>query len=184
MASRSASLVDMENDQAHRHRLCPTHPARKLLGLALHADNGFVVRKAEGSSPTPARQAGDERQIARRRRPRCPVRDVATTFAIIGENRKLLVFPALRKSRNDRGKGVRLQRYLRTVGKGDIKTFAMAAGLTCRIRPGRTLRGHERNGGMAGGTGAGAGRGRRRAFRRTGEAWFRGPTPLGAESAV
>lgn len=49
--------------------------------------------------------------------------------AIIGENRKLLVFPVSEIPEMARGKGVRLQRY-RDGGISDIKTFNLAEGLT------------------------------------------------------
>ncbi|WP_024878072.1 DNA topoisomerase IV subunit A [Methylosinus sp. LW3] len=49
--------------------------------------------------------------------------------AIIGENRKLLVFPLAEAPQMARGKGVRLQRY-KDGGVADAKVFALADGLT------------------------------------------------------
>ncbi|WP_245433813.1 DNA gyrase C-terminal beta-propeller domain-containing protein [Methylocystis hirsuta] len=49
--------------------------------------------------------------------------------AIIGENRKLLVFPLSEASRMARGKGVRMQRY-KDGGVSDAKVFALKDGLT------------------------------------------------------
>ena len=49
--------------------------------------------------------------------------------AIIGENRKLLVFPLDQIPEMTRGKGVRLQKY-KEGGVSDVKTFALADGLT------------------------------------------------------
>ncbi|ATQ68100.1 MULTISPECIES: DNA topoisomerase IV subunit A [Methylosinus] len=49
--------------------------------------------------------------------------------AIIGENRKLLVFPLSEAPQMARGKGVRLQRY-KDGGVADAKVFALADGLT------------------------------------------------------
>ena len=50
-------------------------------------------------------------------------------IAIIGENRKLLVFPLSEAPRMARGKGVRMQRY-KDGGVSDAKVFALADGLS------------------------------------------------------
>ena len=50
-------------------------------------------------------------------------------IAIIGENRKLLVFPLSEAPRMARGKGVRMQRY-KDGGVADAKVFALKDGLT------------------------------------------------------
>ncbi len=57
--------------------------------------------------------------------------------AIIGENRKLLVFPLAQVPEMARGKGVRLQRY-RDGGLADAKVFTLANGLTWQDSSGRT----------------------------------------------
>jgi topoisomerase-4 subunit A len=58
--------------------------------------------------------------------------------AIIGENRKLLVFPLAEAPQMARGKGVRLQRY-KDGGVADAKVFALAGGLTWVDSSGRTF---------------------------------------------
>ena len=58
--------------------------------------------------------------------------------AIIGENRKLLVFPLDQVPEMARGKGVRLQRY-KEGGVADVKTFALKDGLTWLDSAGRTF---------------------------------------------
>ena len=58
--------------------------------------------------------------------------------AIIGENRKLLVFPLAEAPQMARGKGVRLQRY-KDGGVADAKVFALADGLTWIDSSGRTF---------------------------------------------
>jgi topoisomerase-4 subunit A len=58
--------------------------------------------------------------------------------AIIGENRKLLVFPLAEAPQMARGKGVRLQRY-KDGGVADAKVFALADGLTWVDSSGRTF---------------------------------------------
>jgi len=58
--------------------------------------------------------------------------------AIIGENRKLLVFPLSEAPRMARGKGVRMQRY-KDGGSSDAKVFALADGLSWRDASGRVF---------------------------------------------
>jgi topoisomerase-4 subunit A len=69
---------------------------------------------------------------------------VGDHVAIIGENRKLLVFPLNQVPELARGKGVRLQKY-RDGGIADVKTFPVAEGLTWKDSAGRlfTLLGTE-----------------------------------------
>ncbi|MGP9821817.1 DNA topoisomerase IV subunit A [Salinarimonas sp. NSM] len=57
--------------------------------------------------------------------------------AIVGENRKLLVFPLAQVPEMSRGKGVRLQRY-RDGGVSDAKIFTLVDGLTWVDTSGRT----------------------------------------------
>ena len=66
-----------------------------------------------------------------------PIAADADSVAILGENRKLLVFPLADVPEMGRGKGVRLQKY-KDGGVADIKTFALAAGLTWQDTAGRT----------------------------------------------
>ncbi|MFG1183013.1 MULTISPECIES: DNA topoisomerase IV subunit A [Xanthobacter] len=57
--------------------------------------------------------------------------------AVIGENRKMLVFPLNQIPEMSRGRGVRLQRY-KDGGLSDLKVFPMATGLTWEDTSGRT----------------------------------------------
>ena len=57
--------------------------------------------------------------------------------AVIGDNRKLLVFPLVQVPEMARGKGVRLQRY-KDGGLIDAKVFALKDGLTWKDTSGRT----------------------------------------------
>jgi topoisomerase IV subunit A len=57
--------------------------------------------------------------------------------AIIGENRKLLIFPSKQVPEMTRGKGVRLQRY-KDGGVSDAKVFKLKEGLTWKDTSGRT----------------------------------------------
>jgi topoisomerase-4 subunit A len=58
--------------------------------------------------------------------------------AVIGENRKLLVFPLAQVPHMARGKGVRLQRF-KDGGLSDARVFALGDGLTWRDSAGRTF---------------------------------------------
>jgi topoisomerase-4 subunit A len=57
--------------------------------------------------------------------------------AVIGQNRKLIVFPLTQVPEMTRGKGVRLQRY-KDGGISDAKVFRLTEGLTWRDTAGRT----------------------------------------------
>ena len=60
----------------------------------------------------------------------------ATTFAVIGENRKVLVFALEQVPEMARGRGVRLQHY-NDGGLSDVKTFKAAEGLSFTDAAGR-----------------------------------------------
>jgi len=57
--------------------------------------------------------------------------------AVVGENRKLLVFPLAELEEMARGKGTRLQRY-KDGGLSDATTFDLADGLAWKDPAGRT----------------------------------------------
>ena len=57
-------------------------------------------------------------------------------MAVVGENRKLVIFPLVQVPEMTRGKGVRLQRY-KDGGIADLKCFAMDEGLTWQDSAGR-----------------------------------------------
>jgi topoisomerase-4 subunit A len=58
--------------------------------------------------------------------------------AVVGENRKLLVFPLAQVPEMARGKGVRLQRY-KDGGLSDARVFSLVDGLTWKDSAGRTF---------------------------------------------
>jgi topoisomerase-4 subunit A len=127
-------IVDMENDQdivtAFVHA-----GARKLL-LASHDGNGFIVPEAEVVANT---RKG--KQVMNVRSPDEAVRCVTVSgdhVAVVGDNRKMLVFPLTDVPEMGRGKGVRLQKY-KDGGLGDIKTFDMASGLSWQDSADRTF---------------------------------------------
>jgi topoisomerase-4 subunit A len=66
-----------------------------------------------------------------------PVKGDDDHLAVVGTNRKLLIFPLTELPEMTRGKGVILQRY-KTGGKlADIKALRLADGLTWTLQGGR-----------------------------------------------
>ncbi|MEP9389221.1 DNA topoisomerase IV subunit A [Mesorhizobium sp. KR9-304] len=127
-------IVDMENDQdivtAFVH-----DPKRKLL-LVSHAGNGFTVPEAEVVANT---RKG--KQVMNVKSPdeasHCAVLS-GDHVAIVGENRKMLIFPLAEIPEMARGKGVRLQKY-KDGGVLDMKTFTVAEGLSWQDSADRTF---------------------------------------------
>jgi topoisomerase-4 subunit A len=127
-------IVDMDND--HDIVTAFVHdPKRKLL-LVSHDGNGFIVPEEEVVANTRKGKqvmnvkAPDEAQ-------RCvPV--AGDHLAIVGENRKMLVFPLAEIPEMGRGKGVRLQKY-KDGGVLDLKTFTLAGGLSWQDSADRTF---------------------------------------------
>ncbi|MER8403898.1 DNA topoisomerase IV subunit A [Mesorhizobium sp. M0185] len=127
-------IVDMDNDQdivtAFVH-----DPKRKLL-LVSHDGNGFIVPEEEVVANTRKGKqvmnvkAPDEAQ-------RC-MSVAGDHLAIVGENRKMLVFPLAEIPEMGRGKGVRLQKY-KDGGVLDLKTFTLASGLSWQDSADRTF---------------------------------------------
>ncbi|MGU3398526.1 DNA topoisomerase IV subunit A [Brucellaceae bacterium D45D] len=127
-------LVDMENDQdiltAFVH-----DPAAKLL-LVSHEGNGFVVPESEAIANTRKGKqvmnvkAPDEAKLCQR--------ISGDHIAVVGENRKMVVFPLADIPEMTRGKGVRLQKY-KDGGVSDVRTFALAEGLTWQDSAERTF---------------------------------------------
>ncbi|MFC5386400.1 DNA topoisomerase IV subunit A [Aquamicrobium segne] len=118
-------MVDMETDQdivtAFVHE-----PGRKLL-LASYQGNGFIVSEDEIVANTRKGRQVMNVKLPDEARFCTPV--TGDHVAIIGENRKMLVFAVSEIPEMTRGKGVRLQRY-KDGGISDLKTFSMESGLT------------------------------------------------------
>ena len=127
-------MVDMENDQAVVTAFAHD-PERKLL-LVSYAGNGFVVPEREVVANT--RKGKQIMNVKAPDEARLCVPIAGDHVAIVGENRKLLVFPLAQVPEMVRGKGVRLQRY-KDGGVGDIKTFTLADGLTWQDSAERTF---------------------------------------------
>jgi len=127
-------IVDMDNDQdivtAFVHE-----PQRKLL-LVSHQANGFVVTEEDVVANT--RKGKQVMNVRAPDEARYCVAVEGDHVAIIGQNRKMLVFPLTEIPEMTRGKGVRLQRY-KDGGMLDIKMFALDAGLSWQDSAERTF---------------------------------------------
>ncbi|WOC15042.1 DNA topoisomerase IV subunit A [Pseudochrobactrum sp. MP213Fo] len=127
-------LVDMENDQdilsAFVH-----DPAAKLM-VASHEGFGFVINETEVIANT--RKGKQIMNVKSPDEMKICMRLSGDTVAVIGENRKMLVFPLSELPELTRGKGVRLQKY-KDGGVSDIRSFAIDQGLTWQDSAGRTF---------------------------------------------
>jgi topoisomerase IV subunit A len=127
-------IVDMENDQdivtAFVH-----NPERKLL-LSSHVGNGFIVPEADVIANT--RKGKQVMNVKAPDEARHCIPVTGDSVAIIGENRKMLVFPLTEVPELGRGKGVRLQRY-KDGGVSDIRVFTLEQGLTWQDASGRSF---------------------------------------------
>jgi topoisomerase-4 subunit A len=110
-------------------------PGRKLL-MASKSGRGFIVAESEVMAQTRKGKqilnvaAGDEARLC------VEVAEAATHVAVIGDNRKLLVFPLQQVPEMTRGSGVRLQKY-KDGGIASLKCFAGPEGLTWTDSAGR-----------------------------------------------
>ncbi|MBB3647250.1 topoisomerase-4 subunit A [Rhizobium sp. BK619] len=127
-------MVDMDNDQAVLTAFVHD-PSRKQL-IVSTAGNGFVVPEAELVANT--RKGKQIMNVALPEETQLLVPVSGDHVAVVGENRKLLVFPLAQVPEMSRGKGVRLQRY-KDGGISDVRCFAISAGLVWEDSAGRTF---------------------------------------------
>ncbi|CAA7622301.1 DNA topoisomerase IV subunit A [Magnetospirillum sp. SS-4] len=118
-------MIDLAND-VEIATVMVHKPGRKLL-VASDSGRGFVVEETEVLAQTRAGKmilnTGDGEKAAF-----CLALE-GDAVAIMGDNRKLLVFMAEEIPEMSRGRGVILQKY-RDGGAADIKVFTLAQGLT------------------------------------------------------
>ncbi|MGE8103521.1 DNA topoisomerase IV subunit A [Allorhizobium sp. NPDC080224] len=127
-------MVDMENDQDVLTAF--VHDASRKLIFVSTAGNGFIVPEGEVVANT--RKGKQIMNVGMPDEAKLVVPVSGDHLAVVGENRKLLVFPLIQIPEMTRGKGVRLQRY-KDGGISDVKFFAMADGLTWADSAGRTF---------------------------------------------
>ena len=126
-------MVDLPND-TEIVDLMIFRPGEKLL-VASTAGDGFLVPSDEVLAQTRAGKqvltlgAGVKTALCRR--------TSGDAVAVVGDNRKMLVFALSELPEMSKGKGVRLQKY-KDGGLSDATTFAKAAGLSWKDPAGRT----------------------------------------------
>ncbi len=127
-------MIDIE-EAADAVELLVHEPGRKLL-VASTSGHGFIVPEDEVLAQTRKGKqvlnvtAGAEATVC------APV--AGDSVAVIGDNRKLLLFPLQELPEMPRGKGVRLQRY-KDGGLADAKVFSKKDGLTYIDAAGRSF---------------------------------------------
>ncbi|NZD51712.1 DNA topoisomerase IV subunit A [Rhizobium leguminosarum] len=127
-------IVDMDNDQAVLTAFVHD-PSRKQL-IVSTAGNGFVVPEAELVANT--RKGKQIMNVGLPEETQLLVPVSGDHVAVVGENRKLLVFPLAQVPEMSRGKGVRLQRY-KDGGISDVRCFSISDGLIWEDSAGRTF---------------------------------------------
>ena len=126
-------MVDLPNDTEIVDLMI--HRAGVKLLVASSAGDGFVVPSEEVLAQT---KAGKAVLTVKEGVTTAVVRVVkGDHVAVVGQNRKVLVFPLTELPEMARGKGVRLQKY-KDGGLSDVITFALSDGLTWKDPAGRT----------------------------------------------
>ncbi|WP_298368692.1 DNA topoisomerase IV subunit A [Azospirillum sp.] len=118
-------MIDLGNDvdivDLFRHQ-----PGRKLL-VASDDGRGFQVEEVEVLAQTRSGKQVLNLEDDRSARICHPL--TGDHLAVIGNNRKLVIFPLIQVPLMTRGKGVQLQKY-KDASVADVKSFALADGLT------------------------------------------------------
>ncbi|MGN6157788.1 MAG: DNA topoisomerase IV subunit A [Devosia sp.] len=127
-------MVDVEEGQDFVD-LFVFRPGEKRL-IASNVGNGFVVTDDELIANT--RKGKQVLNVAGGEEAKLIVPAVGDTVAVIGENRKLLIFRRDELPEMARGKGVRLQKY-KDGGISDARVFAAKEGLSWVDSSGRTF---------------------------------------------
>lgn len=126
-------MIDLPNE-ADIVALFPHRAGLRML-IASSAGDGFIVASDELLAQTrTGKQVLNVRAPARAHVCRVVSGD---HVAVVGENRKLLVFPLDELPEMARGKGVRLQKY-KDGGMADVTTLTLAQGLRWQDPAGRT----------------------------------------------
>jgi topoisomerase IV subunit A len=100
-------------------------PGRKLL-VASSIGNGFIVAEEELVAQT--RKGKQVLNLGEGERAALCRAAQGDSVAVLGDNRRLLIFPLAEVNEMTRGRGVRLQKY-RDGGLADVQVFDSATGL-------------------------------------------------------
>jgi topoisomerase-4 subunit A len=125
-------FIDMEQD-ADIVSLFVARGERRFL-VAGHDGQGFIVKEEDCLGNTRKGKQVLNVTPPNEARALCEVK--GEQIAVIGENRKMVVFPLDQVPEMARGRGVRLQRY-KDGGLSDVTTFVAKEGLTWRDSAGR-----------------------------------------------
>jgi topoisomerase-4 subunit A len=125
-------FIDMEQDAAIVS-LFVNKGGRKFL-IASHQGQGFVVNEDDCVGNT--RKGKQVLNVEMPNEARALATVAGDTVAVIGDNRKMLLFPIDQVPKMARGRGVRLQKY-RDGGLSDLATFDSSEGLTWKDSAGR-----------------------------------------------
>ncbi|MBL0371302.1 DNA topoisomerase IV subunit A [Rhizobium sp. KVB221] len=127
-------MIDMENDQDVLTAF--VFDAQRKLLVSSHLGYGFIVPEADLVANT--RKGKQILNVAMPDEAKLVTHAIGDHVAVVGENRKMLVFPIAQMPEMSRGKGVRLQRY-KDGGVADIKVFRMDDGLSWDDSAGRNF---------------------------------------------
>jgi topoisomerase-4 subunit A len=127
-------MVDLEENHTFAE-VFVHEPGRKLL-IAASSGHGFVVPEDEMVAMT--RKGKQVMNVDEPAEACCCVPADGDQVAVIGENRKMLVFALDEVNEMARGKGVRLQRY-KDGGLSDVRVFEKSEGLTWLDPAGRNF---------------------------------------------
>jgi len=125
-------FIDMEQDAAIVS-LFVNKGGRKFL-IASHEGQGFIVNEDDCVGNT--RKGKQVLNVEMPNEARAIATVAGDTVAVIGENRKMLLFPIDQVPEMTRGRGVRLQKY-RDGGLSDVATFDSGEGFTWKDSAGR-----------------------------------------------
>ena len=120
-------IVDLDGD-AGIVALLPASRAEKLL-VAASDGRGFVVKATDTIAETRKGKTVMTPRLGAKLRLVRPIAPDHDYVAVVGDNRRMLVFPLNEVAELTRGQGVQLQRY-RDGGLGDVTTFRYDAGLS------------------------------------------------------